>query len=297
MAAGARRRRPTWGLTDQTLTMALALLVALVTGAAVGGLSGRFRLVVLAIAGLCIAGAALGDGFVGLVAGLLAAAAYVELTRRYGTWGPGAFPLTALTSALLLLLGWNAGTSVAAVRGAAQRGAARPGVASPADRQADPLQPGLFTLAHGMLRLDEEVHRARSGGLPLGLLVVRTTVVDAALDSPARSSARRSVARVVVSRTRQTDIPFSSGHGEICAILPVTDPADAWGVLTRLLEGFDEAVFTDRAHDAIAPVKDFVEIETSLVFLGSGHATAAQLLGQAQASLREPPAPTDAGRR
>lgn len=277
--------------------MALALLMALAAGAAVGSLSGPFRLVALAIAALCVVGSSLGDGFVGLAAGALAAATYVELARRYGTWGPSAFPLVAVTSALLLLLGWNAGTSVAAVRGAVQRGAAGPGMPTGAGRLADPSQPGLFSLAHGMLRLDEEVHRARSGGLPLGLLVVRTTVVDAALDSPARSSARRSVARVVVSRTRQTDIPFAGEHGEICAILPVTDPADAWGVLATFLEGVDEAVFTDRAHDAISPVKDFVEVETSLVFLGPGHSTAAQLLEHARASLREPLPPTDAARR
>lgn len=277
--------------------MTVALLVALATGVAVGVVPGRFRLAAIAIGALCIVGAALGDGFLGLVAGLLAAAAYVELTHRFGTWGPSSFLPVAVTGALLLLLGWNTGTSVTAVRAAARPGATGPGLSTPAHHQGDPLQPGLFTVAHGMLRLDEEIHRARSGGLPLGLLVVRTTVVDAALDSPARASARRSVARVLVSRTRQTDIPFAHGQGEIGAILPVTDPADAWGVLAALLEGLDEAVFTDRAQDAIAPVKDFVEVETSLVFMGPGHSTAAQLLEHARASLREPLPPTAMGRR
>jgi hypothetical protein len=141
-----------------------------------------------------------------------------------------------------------------------------------------------------MLRLEEEIQRARSGGLPLALMVVRTTVVDAALDSRARTSARRSIARIVVTRTRPTDVPFSSG-AEVCAILPATDPADAWVVLNAFLDGLRDAVFTDRTHGALVPVQDFVEVETSLVFLGPGDADATQFLDTAQASLRPSPKP------
>jgi hypothetical protein len=286
----AARGPRTWGWSDHSLSILVALLLALATGVVAGSAPGRFRLVVLAIAGTCIVGATLTDGFVGLTVGVLSAGVYVEVTRRYGAWGPGDFPLAAVTSVLMVLLGWNAGLSVGGARRAAR--AVRTTVEGP----DAPSQQGLFAVAHGMLRLEEEIHRARSGASPLALLLVRTSVVDAGLDSAARSSAQRSVARVVVTRTRPTDVPFASGGGEVCAILPVTDPPDAWGVLSAFLEGLDEAVFTDRAHAALAPVKDFVEVETSLVFLGPGDANAAQFLDAARASLREPLTPSGAGR-
>ncbi len=274
-------RRPTSAWTDQHTRVAGAFAVGL-AGCLVGlGESGSEPFwVASAVAGTAVASLAF-DAFGGIVAGLAAAAALIAARRIAGTWDADAFALSLAETLVLILAGATSGLAGAALRRPADGEEAASTVLAPVFGSL-----GLLPHDIAMLRLEEEVERARAHRRPLTLVIVRSEIADQSLDADARKQALRAVARILESRLHERDVPFAISPERLGAILPEATAADGWARVGAVVAAIADASFMSRATGTRSPVADAVHLNVGLAELvGPGKFSADALLDAAIADL------------
>ena len=269
------------GWTEQHVPVALALVVTGLAGAVAMLDQGARSLVGVAAVVLTALGALFFDAFGGAVVGLLAAAAVIVTRQLAGRWTPAGFA-GALTLVLsLITLGWLAGMVSAGIHQRRDRRAGQEESTAPAYGSL-----GLLTAEVAALRLEEEVARARRHRRPLATVVIRVSVTDQTLDPTTRQAAHRTVARLVETLLRDTDVPFALGTGELGAILPETDAAASWDVVGPVLDAATRSAFTVREQDERRSLVDCAELYAGLAVLKDSMSGAQALLDAARQAAR-----------
>ncbi|AKU17476.1 hypothetical protein [Luteipulveratus mongoliensis] len=273
------RRRVAW--TDQHALILFCAGTATAVAFIAGGQTATIGLGLILIAlgalliSLCV------DGFIALCVGLCAAAAAVFLFRARGLWGSDHFFTILTTAGAMLVLSWVAGQLGASIRSLA-RGTHQVRAVPDAAPAVGSL--GLLTSSAAMVRLDEEVARAQRGSTPLSLLVITVHITDTTLDEGSRTRLGRSLARLVESLARSSDVPFMVSERTIGAILPETDLAAAWEQVGPIVDAATRSTFADRVTGDRRALSDCAELHAGLVLLDEQHSTGAALLAAAQAS-------------
>ncbi len=119
------------------------------------------------------------------------------------------------------------------------------------------------------------------------MVVVCIDVMEA-LDAAARDSAKRSVARLLETLLRETDVPFALSPSELGAILPETSGTDAWDVVSPVLDAATHATFTVREQGERRSLAEVAEIRTGLASLTDRFYDASALLAAARTSAQVP---------
>ena len=219
------------------------------------------------------------DGFGGIVVGLAGAAAVIGFKQLGGLWTPETFLVSAGSASVLVTGAWLAGMVSSDLHG-------RTGGAEPDAGRASPVSGSLGLLGYdlALARLDEEIARASTYHRPLVVAVVEIRLTDALLDDTARSSAERSVARLVETLVRETDVPFAMGPHLLGVIMPESDPATAWEVLGRVLDAATDAAFTVRESHQRLKLTDCAELHVGIVAASRKVSTAEKLVAAARLS-------------
>lgn len=278
-APTSRLKASTPGSTEATFVVILSCLTTLALGAVAWRQHESVGPAGVVAAAICLTVAALFGPLGGLGTGVAAAAAYVGLASRSATWDHTRFPDAMVTCALLVVAGWNVGL-VRQVLSSPRGG----GFWSAGSMPRSAL--GIFPFQQGMLRLQEEVERARSTGAPLGLLMVETSPTSASLTQDGLESAQRGVTRVVLSRTRSTDVPIEVAEGQLALVIPLADRPSIWELLTSVVHGYREAAFTDRTRGAMLPLREYLRMECAVTYLDDTHTSAEDYLRAARRALR-----------
>lgn len=268
------------GWTDRHVPVALALVVAALTGMVAGAEPAQYQ-VVTAVAILVTVPIGLSlDAFGGIVAGLAAAAGSVAVKQLTGGWTQQGLPVSAAAIVALIVLGWVSGLVNRRIRSGGEGDPASDDLVAPAHGSL-----GLLSPEVGMTLLDEEVARARQHRRPLSLVVLRTGVTDPGLDQAARQAATRSVARLVEARLRETDVPFAFAPEEVGAILPETDGDSAWELLGPLVDAVMAADFTVREEEQRRAFVDCADLHVGVAVLAPDHADGQELLAAARLAI------------
>jgi hypothetical protein len=149
---------------------------------------------------------------------------------------------------------------------------------------------GLLDAAPAVFRLDEELRRGGRNGQTLAVMLMSADVEGGRLDDDAVTGARRAVARQVETLLRDTDVPFALSPRVLGAILPETDPVEAWAALGTLVDLTGVATFADRNTGERHRVSDVVDLRACLVFADPHTSDGEALL---EAALRELERQTD----
>lgn len=280
------RERSTAVWTEFRSRFALAGAILLAAGVLVGIEHGTARIALLVLAVTVTLAALHLDAFIGVVVGLAAAGALVALKRWMGEWTPENLPLVAAEVSTLVVLAWVAGLLGDHLR-VSLRMLSRPAPGSLVPAQSSL---GLLDEAPARFRLDEELQRRSRSGEPLALMLMAVDVAVDDLDDEAVLGARRAVARHMETLLRPTDVPFALLPDVIGAILPATDPVDAWVLLGPLVDSAGHATFADRTTGSRRTVSDCLDLHVCLVQADDQATDARALLDLA---LRELGAPTD----
>lgn len=267
--------------TEFRARFGLAAFLLVSSGVLVGMERGRTRVALLLLV-LVVAAVALHvDGFVGIVVGLVGAALLIAVKRTTGDWGNDELPVVAAEVSVLLVLPWVIGVLSDHLR-ASLRALARPAPGSlvPARNSL-----GLLDEAAAQFRLDEELRRRQRTGQALGLILIYVEVWDADIDEETEMAALRAVARHVETLLRDIDVPFALSNEVIGAILPATDPADAWSLLGPLLDSVVTATFADREAGVRRAISECTTVHGSLAFADDDTPDADALLDQAWEAL------------
>lgn len=266
--------------TEFRLRFVLTGAVLVASGVLVGVEEGTPRVALLLMVVVVTVAALQFDAFVGIVIGLVGAAAMVLVKRLSGSWGPQELFVVAAEVTTLIELAWIVGLLGNHLKEGFRR-LSRPvaGSFQPAHGSL-----GLLDGAPASSRLDEELQRRSRTGQPLALMLLSADVVDGHLDDEAITAARRAVARHVETLARHTDVPFALSPRIIGVILPDTDRADAWAVLGASVETAGKATFADRMTGERHLVSDIVDLRACLVLADDATERAADLL---KAALHE----------
>ncbi len=248
------------GWTDLHALVALALTTGLIAGVVSVAHPAPYHLVSAGIALLAVVAALFVDGFGGIVVGVTAAAALVAVQQIGGAWTRDNFVVSLAAVLALIALAWATGLLSAALHG--RSGGRHVRGAQPAYGSLGLLAPDM-TLA----RLDEEVARADRHQRPLAVVIIRTLVIDHSLDANARDAAERTVARLVETLLRDTDVPFSMANDEVGAILPETTTEAAWELIGPILDAASRATFTVRGDGERRSLAEAAELHVGLVAL------------------------------
>jgi GGDEF domain-containing protein len=273
----------TSGWTERHAIVALAVVAAAVTGVLTRGEPKPFHLVVGAALIVTTIVALLLTPFGGMVTGLAAAAAVIAIKQWWGDWDQQAFLVSLQTTVGLVVVGGLVGMVGSALRGRGRQN--RHGV-KPAYGSL-----GLLTAETALSRLDEEIARARRHSRPLAVVLVRTDITDPTLGAAVRVRAHRTVARLVESLLRDTDIPFALDTDEVGAILPETDVNSAWQLVGPLVDAATRASFTVREDDERRSLADCAELHAGVVSLSEEVASADDLLVAARRAVRDDAGP------
>ncbi len=138
-----------------------------------------------------------------------------------------------------------------------------------------------------MARLEEEIIRARRHRRPLSLMVLAIRLTEPDLGEEAQQAARRSVARLVETLLRDTDVPFSLSADEVGAILPETPLDEAWELVGPLVDAITGATFTDRVRDERRNFADVADLEVGIVALPRDDIDAEGLLAAARRAAQD----------
>ncbi len=272
--------RPTSGWTDQHTRIAVALSVTCVGCLAGVGEDGSVPVWVAAAIGLTTLGALGLDAFAGIVVGLAAAAALIAAKRITGRWDADAFALSTAETLALVVAGaaWGrAGSGLRPRRGAEE---GRVGVLAPVFGSL-----GLLPHDVAMLRLAEEVERARAYRRPLTLIIVDSEAVEPRLDAAARKQALRAVARILESRVLERDVPFAISASRLGAILPETSVLEGWIRVGAIVDAIAGASYASRETGSQAMVTDALHLHVGLAELSDGITSADALLDAATAGI------------
>jgi GGDEF domain-containing protein len=283
-------RRPTSAWTELHTRVALLLVVA-----ATGSLAGLLQpspipfWVATAVA-ITAVGALAFDAFGGVVVGLLVASGLVGTRRVTGHWEPDMFWALLLETAAVVGVGVIAGLAGDALRRAGTDAAAPSGLLEPVFGSL-----GLFDRDVALIRLEEEVERARDHRRALTLLLIETDVTDPALGPQARDMAYRAVARIVESRMRDDHVPFASDVDRLGAVMPETTTPEAWQYVGEILDAVTAARFMDRASGRQRSLAEAVEVHVGITGLSRARSSPDALLDAAAASLRRARADEEVG--
>lgn len=271
-------RIPGW--TDRHSLVALPAVLALVAAAA-GVAEGRIEglLLVGAAAAVFAIGLA-GDAWVGLIVGLGAAALVIFVRQAAGSWVPGAFALAAVESAALIGTGWAAGRAGSGLRVARAFGTHDGDEAGAVFGSI-----GMLPADLALVRLEEEVSRARSYRRPLSVAILAVETVDPELDADGRNEVFRAVARVAETMLREMDVPFLFAANRIGAILPETGGVAAAIATSRILEAVSTGGFIHRRRNQRQSLAGAVAVRLAVVSLTPSVRTAGDLLDRAIAAL------------
>lgn len=217
------------------------------------------------------------DAFGGIAFGVAAAAAFVGVKQLLGAWDAASFWVSLASAVALVLLGWAVSVAAGAARPPGQQDIAGGSLAPAAYGSL-----GLITGDVAASRLEEEVSRARRHGRPLSLVLFVTRLADDDVPEGTHRAARRSVARLVETLLRETDVPFALVEDEVGAILPETGPDDGWQLVGRLLDGLGSASFASRGGGERMRLADHAEVLVGLARLEDGHRDGQQLLAAAR---------------
>lgn len=267
------------GWTRQHARSAALMVVTAAAGALAVVEESPFSLLALTAAVATIAVALFVDGFGGIVVGLVGAAMVIGFKQLGGLWTPETFLVSSGSAALLVSGAWLAGMVSSDLH-------SRTGGAVHDALGASPFSGSLGLLGYdlALARLDEEIARASTHHRPLVVAVVDIRLTDARLDDAARIAAGRSVARLVETLVRETDVPFAIGPHLLGVIMPESDPATAWEVLGRVLNAAEEAEFTVRESDQRLKLTDCAELHVGIVAANMRFSTAARLVEAARPS-------------
>lgn len=178
---------------------------------------------------------------VGLFGGIAGAVA-LSLLRPFdaGLSALGIAPMAVMTVSLL------AGGLYAGLAGRRLRWHSRP-VFLP-EPSVDPndsvLGPhGFLNAEYGLVRLEEELNRAKLFARPLSILRLHSEPAggDPATEKEMVTDATRTLARLVEGTLRETDIPFAPSDHELICLLPETDGSRAEMLLSLVQDLVDDA--------------------------------------------------------
>lgn len=273
--------------TDRHTRVALLLVVVVV--AVLSGLREEWQ--VAAVVGgtvvLACTVALVLDQFGGVVVGIIAAALLTGGRQLLGLWDAEDFWLALVQVVAVGLTGYLTGRVGGALRAAAEEDEATAADVEPVFGSL-----GLLDADHAMLRLEEEVERARGNDRSLTLMLLRVEVRDTSLDHAGVSGAHRAVARLVESRVRDADIPFALTHDKLGVILPETDGAEALEPVARILDGVTTGRFAVRGEGRDRQLSDTVEVAVGTAVLDDFTGTATALLDAANEGLARTPRST-----
>ncbi|MGI9180299.1 MAG: hypothetical protein ACR2H9_07365 [Longimicrobiaceae bacterium] len=277
------RLTPEWTEAHARL---LPVLVTAAVGTAVAAWGDDLWLA-LAISVLFAATAVVGltfEPFIALVVGLVGAACMILLEQLSGVWVRPAFAASALQTAFFIATGLLAGIAGNALR----RIPIRAGEASASLEEPTIFYSlGLLRSDLGELRLEEEVERARLHHRPLAILRVVTDLREEAGLSPAEQGGLyRTVARLVGSMLRPTDVPFAYEECRLGAILPETHAAGALLVLSPIVDAVTHATFLVRSKGGGLCLHDYARVYFAFALFPEHGETAAELLEVTHAAVQ-----------
>lgn len=221
------------------------------------------------------------EPFAGFVIGLAAAATVIAGRRSLGPWGPDAFWTSATQTVALVATGSASGWAGMALR-PRRAGNAPSLLPQPAFGSL-----GLLEADVAMVRLEEEAERAAEHRRPLALVLIDTEVIDPSMDTEARRSALRAVARIFEGRLREGDVPFAIEAHRLGAILPETTSSAAWERVGHVLDAVGHGRFRVRSDDqGDRPLSDAVHIDVGIAQLGPRARSADELFDAATEVLR-----------
>ena len=271
--------RLTSGWTDRHVVVAVAVVAAGITGVLTRAERAPFHLVV-GVALVATVGLALSlNAFGGMVAGIAAAAGVIAAQQWSGAWDEDVFLGSVESTLGLVVVGGLVGMAGSRLRG-------REVVDGPGPAPAYGSL-GLLTAEVALSRLDEEIARARQHARPLTVVLVWTDITDQTLSEDARRRAHRTVARLVESLLRETDVPFALTTDEVGAILPETNADAAWQLVGPVMDAATRASFTVREEDQRRSLADCAELHAGLVSLSEDCADADELMAAARRSVHE----------
>jgi GGDEF domain-containing protein len=258
----------------------VAILVGVVAAvAATGAVEGGWvALVVTVMVAGTTAAALTRQALGGLVIGLLGAAALVGARQVLGRWDVDEFWYALAQVLGVVVVGVSAGAVGSRLRWGTGGAVAGDGPVRPAL--------GLLGPDDAIVRLDEEVERARDHRRPVSLLLVDVDLLDQGLDEEGRRRALRAVARTFESRLLPSDVPFAATDDFLGAILPETGTAMAWDRVARVLDAVREVRFSGGADDRQRPLSDVVTLHIGLAGLGEGVDSVDGLFDAAARGLR-----------
>ncbi len=280
-AQGPRQGQLISGWTKQHARVAALAATIVAAEAAAAYEPGYYRLTSSLVIVVTVVAALFVDGFGGIVVGVAGAAAAITLKRFTGAWTDDTFTTSLALTVALVTVAWLAGMVSSDVH---NRPLSRDPDAPLAAAQGSlGLLPGDAALA----RLEDEFIRARQHRRPLSVVVLSIHVTET-LDAVARQSASRSVARLLETLLRDTDVPFALAPSEIGAILPETSGTDAWDVISPVLDAASHATFTVREQGERRSLADVAEVRTGLASLTDRDYDASALLAAARTSAQVP---------
>lgn len=269
-----------WSGQHARLAGLVVMVVASQTAAAFE--PGHYRYLAGLVLVTTVLAALLFDGFGGIVVGVTGAAALVAVKQRTGAWTDDSFVVSLALVVGLVASGWFAGMVSSDLhnrplsRGVGFETASAQGSLGLLDQEA------------ALARLDEEMVRARVHRRPLTVLLL-TVETAHDLSAQARDSAERTIARLLETLLRDTDVPFALSAAEFGAILPETDAAGAYDVIGPVLDAASQAAFTVRDHAGERrKFSEVAEVSVGLASSAGGYADSDALLRAAR------PGPTEA---
>ena len=277
MTAPVARLTSDW--TDRHASVAVALVMAVVVGTALAREPFPYLVVGVVVGVLTVLLALRLDAFGGIVTGVVGAAAVILAKQMSGGWTGQAFLTSLATTLAVVGLGWATGAAGVRLR---YRGSdpSSHGLVAPSEGSL-----GLLTGDLAVARLEEEMGRARRHRRPLAVLLLRTEILDVSLGPAARQGAFRSVARLVETLLRETDVPFALGPDEVGAILPETDAATAWELVGPLVEAITGATFSVREAEDRRSFADAAELHVGLTAMTAQHTSGSELLAAARRAV------------
>lgn len=262
--------------------MAAALAAACVACLAGVGEAGSVPMWVAAAVGLTAVVSLAVDVFAGIVVGLAAAAALIAAKRITGRWEADAFALSLVETLALVVAGAASGRAGTALRPPDDGEEKTPGILAPVFGSL-----GLLPHDVAMVRLEEEVDRARAHRRPLTVIIVDIEVLESLPDEAAREHPLRAVARILETRVLERDVPFAISATRLGAIFPETSALEGWIRVGAIVDAIAGAGYISRSTGARASVTDAVQVHVGLAELGPGISSADALLDAATVSVDE----------